>query len=105
MMATLKKTYIPTAALSSTQRGGERMPSAMPAAMCMCASAFTGILIWQTGVITSVSLFVLNIVPLLLVVGLVVLISLLLICLTGLITLESLVGPEVERTVRTARGD
>ena len=71
----------------------------------MCAAA-ASIILLTTGVVTSVSLFVLVlfIVPLLLLV-LVVLISLLLICLTGLVTLESLVGLEIERTARTAKGD
>ena len=80
------------------------MPNA--AAPFMCTFAATGAILLTTGVVTSVSLFVLVlfIVPLLLL-GLVVLISLLLTCLTGLVALESLVGLEIERTVRTARGD
>jgi hypothetical protein len=68
-------------------------------------SAFTGILLWKTGVITSVSLFVLNIIPLLLVVGLVVLLSLLLTCLTGLVELVSLVGRKSELATKTAQGE
>jgi hypothetical protein len=80
------------------------MPNAATA--CMCLSAATSAILLTTGVVTSVSLFVLvlSIVPLLLLV-LVVLISLLLTCLTGLVTLESLVGLEIERTARTAKGD
>ena len=80
------------------------MPHAAMASMCMAAATSTILLL--TGVITSVSLFVLVllIVSLLLLV-LVVLISLLLTCLTGLVTLESLVGLEIERTARTAKGD
>ena len=80
------------------------MPNAAMAFMCM--SAATSALLLTTGVITSVSLFVLVllILPLILLV-LVVLISLLLTCLTGLVTLESLVGPEIERTARTVKGD
>jgi hypothetical protein len=80
------------------------MPNAATA--CMCMSAATSALLLTTGVVTSVSLFVLvlSIVPLILLV-LVVLISLLLTCLTGLVTLESLVGLEIERTARTAKGD
>ena len=87
--------------------GRERfsMPDAAMAYMCM--SAATSAILLTTGVVTSVSLFVLVlllIVPLVLLV-LVVLISLLLTCLTGLVTLESLVGLEIERTARTAKGD
>ena len=80
------------------------MPQAATAYMCM--SAATSAILIATGVVTSVSLFVLVlfIVPLILLV-LVVLISLLLTCLTGLVTLESLVGLEIERTTRTAKGD
>jgi len=86
--------------------GRERfsMPNAAMASMCMAAA--TSAILSTTGVLTSVSLFVLVllIVPLILLV-LVVLISLLLTCLTGLVTLESLVGLEIERTARTVKGD
>jgi hypothetical protein len=84
--------------------GRVSMPNAASAYMCM--SAATSAILLTTGVVTSVSLFVLVllIVPLLLL-GLVVLISLLLTCLTGLVALESLVGLEIERIVRTAGGD
>ena len=85
--------------------GRERfsMPNAAMAFMCMAAA--TSAILSITGVVTSVSFFVLVllIVPLILLV-LVVLISLL-ICLTGLVTLESLVGLEIERTARTVKGD
>ena len=86
-------------------RGPFSMPNAAAAAY-MDMSAATSAILFKTGVITSVSLFVfvLLIVPLLLLVP-VVLISLVLICLTGLVTLVSLVGLEMERTVRTAKGD
>jgi len=86
--------------------GHERFSMPRNAAAYMCMSAATSAILLTTGVVTSVSLFVLVlfIVPLLLLV-LVVLISLLLICLTGLVTLESLVGLEIERTARTAKGD
>ena len=79
-----------------------RMSNFMPAAMCMSAAACA--IIIQTGVQTSVSLFVLYIVPFLLV-GLVVLLSLLLICLIGLVRLGSLVGLKIERIARQARGE
>jgi hypothetical protein len=85
--------------------GHERF--SMPNAAYMCLSAATACaILLTTGVITSVSLFVLALLIVsLLLLGLVVLISLLLICLTGLVTLESLVGLEIERSVRTVRGD
>jgi hypothetical protein len=86
--------------------GHERFSMPQAATAYMCMSAATSAILLTTGVVTSVSLFVLVlfIVPLILL-GLVVLISLLLTCLTGLVTLESLVGLEIERTVRAARGD
>ena len=105
MMATSIGIHTPTVALSASQRRGGRMPFAMPAAMCSRTSAFTGILLLQTGVVTSVSLFVLGIVPLFLLVGLVVLISLLLIGLTRLVELERLVGLRNELTARTVQGE
>jgi hypothetical protein len=73
----------------------------MPA-MCMCATICAILL---TGVMTSVSLFVLSIVLLLLVVALVVLISLLLIGLTRLVRFESLVGLIRGPATRTAQGE
>jgi hypothetical protein len=77
----------------------------MPTAY-MCTATAASIILLTTGVVTSVSLFVLValIVPFLFL-GLVVLISILLTGLTGLVTLESLVGHEIERTVRTVEGD
>ena len=85
-------------------RGRFSMPNTATTYMCMASA--TGAILFITGVVTSVSLFVLAvlIVPLFLL-GLVVLINLLLTCLTGLVTLRSLVGLENERTTRTARGD
>ena len=84
-------------------RGSFSMPNA---AAYMDMPAATSAILFKTGVVTSVSLFVLVllIVPLLLLVP-VVLISLVLICLTGLVTLMSLVGLEIERTASTAKGD
>jgi hypothetical protein len=86
--------------------GHERFSMPQAATACMHMPAATSAILLITGVVTSVSLFVLvfSIVPLILLV-LVVLISLLLTCLTGLVTLGSLVGPEIERTARTAKGD
>jgi hypothetical protein len=94
MMATISSTA--RAAYYPAQRPSRRMHFSMPAPMCqgMSASA-TSITIIETGVYTSVSLFVvvfLLCLCSLLLVGLVALISLLLICLTGLVRLESLVG-------------
>jgi len=102
-------------AMNANQRPSRHMPFFMPAQpMSECgaaagANATTNIL--KTDVITSVSLFVL--IPLLLlvtpVIGLVVLISLLisllLMGLTGLIGLESLVGRTVRKATRCAQGD
>ncbi len=87
-------------------RASFSMSNANAAMAGMCMSAATSTILLKTGVITSVSLFVfvLLIVPLLLL-GLVVLINLLLTCLTGLVTLMSLVGLEIERTTRTVQGD
>jgi hypothetical protein len=69
--------------------------------LCMFATICTILL---TGVMTSVSLFVLFVVLLLLVVLLVVLISLLLIGLTRLVRLESLVGLVKGPATKTAQG-
>jgi hypothetical protein len=78
----------------------------MSGAAYTCLSAAACAILLTTGVVTSVSLFVLALLIIsLLLLGLVVLISLLLTCLTGLVTLESLVGLEIERSVRTVRGD
>jgi hypothetical protein len=87
-------------------RSAISMSQAMAASTSMLAATSTNFL--QTGVVTSVSLFVLILVlsiVFLLLPGLVVLISLLLIGLTGLVTLVSLVGHEIERTIRTAVGE
>ena len=70
--------------------------------MCMFATICAILL---TGVLTSVSLFVLSIVLFLLVVALVVLISLLLIGLTRLVGLEGLVGLIRGSAARTAQGE
>ncbi len=91
----------------------QRMPffMSMPA-MCMgmAAATFSFILISETGVVTSVSLFVAALLALLILVVLVVLISLslLLTGLTRLVVLESLVGLTVTRTaskIQAIRGD
>ncbi|GCE06422.1 hypothetical protein KDAU_37510 [Dictyobacter aurantiacus] len=97
-------------AMDANQRPSRHMPFFMPA-QSMAASANATTTILKTDVITSVSLFVL--IPLLLlvtpVIGLVVLISLLisllLMGLTGLIGLESLVGRIVQLATRNAQGD
>jgi hypothetical protein len=80
---------------------------AMPA-MCMSISASTAAsnITSGTGVLASVSLFILVLLtaaPLL--VNLVVLISLLLTCLTGLVELERLVGLTKKLATRTVQGD
>ena len=80
----------------------ERMPASQPMhAMCMgmatAATSANSTIISETGVLTSVFLFVVHLVCSLLL-GLVTLLSLLLIGLTGLISLESLVGHSVVRT-------
>ena len=82
--------------------GHEHFSMPDTATTSMCLAAATSAILFTTGVVTSVSLFVL---VSLLLPGLVVLINLLLTCLTGLVTLESLVGLEIKRTARTARGD
>jgi hypothetical protein len=99
--------YIANRFFATERLKSGRVPFSMSnaASACMCMSAATSAFLFKTGVITSVSLFVLVllIVPLLLL-GLVVLIKFLT-CLTGLVTLVSLVGLEIERTARTAKGD
>lgn len=93
------------AAKSAAQDRTDRMPFAMSPAMGMyMAASCASILLLQTDVIASVSLFILRIIPLLPGVVLVVLISLLLIGLTGLVGLRSLVGLMKELTARTVRG-
>ncbi|GCF08620.1 hypothetical protein KDI_21840 [Dictyobacter arantiisoli] len=76
--------------------------------MCaFAAAAGAVILLIKTDVVTSVSLFVLIhlLVPVSLIAGLVVLISLLLTGLTGLVGLESLVGLNIEPITSSAQGD
>jgi hypothetical protein len=88
----------------------ERMPASQPmfaASMCMgaAASAASATII-RTDVLASVFLFVVVLlVCSLLLVSLVVLISLLLTGLTGLISLEGLVGHGIRLDTSTAQGD
>jgi hypothetical protein len=96
------KMYSPCyeAAMNADQDRTQRMPffMSMPA-MCMGMAAATSVILLETGVVTSVSFFVVVItllLALLLLVGLVVLISLLLTCLTRLVRLESLVGLTIQ---------
>ncbi len=99
--------YGPETAMSAARCHSEHMPSSMPA-MCMCAFAASAIdILRRTDVITSVSLFVLVrlVVPFLLTILVVVLISLLLIGLTGLVRHESLVGLKRELATGNAWGD
>ena len=97
-------------ALFAAQSGTKRMPffMSMPA-MCMCMATTTSMLLLGTGVITSVSLFVVVVlVSTLLLVSLVVIISLTLSGLTGLVELESLVGLTgrlATGMMRTVQGD
>lgn len=92
MMATINSTA--RTAEYAAQSPSRRMPFSMSTPMCMgMAAADANSVILETGVQTSVSLFmsVLCLCSVLLL-GLVALISLVLTCLTGLIRLESLVG-------------
>jgi len=84
----------------------KRMSFAMPAmSMCMSAAAASAITI-QTGVFTPVSSFVVVLfVVSLLLVGLVIILSLLLTCLTRLMRLESLVRQIGKSATRNAQGD
>jgi hypothetical protein len=86
----------------------KRMSFAMPAmGMCMSAAAASASVInTKTGVLTPVSSFVvvLFFVSLLLV-GLVIILSLLLTCLTGLMRLKSLVRQIEKTATRNAQGD
>jgi hypothetical protein len=86
----------------------ERMPASQPmfaASMCMGASAASAAII-RTDVSASVLLFVVVLlVCSLLLVSLVVLISLLLTGLTGLISLESLVGHGIRLDTSMTQGD
>ena len=82
----------------------QRMPSYMHP-LCMATAATASIMIIGTGVLTSVSLFVLLlIVVLVLLVSLVVVISLILSGLTGLV-LGSLVGLTERPVPSAAQGD
>ena len=97
----------PETAMDAARRHTEHMPSSMPA-MCTCAFAASAInTLIKTGVTTSVSLFVLVrlVVPFLLTSLVVVLISLLLIGLTGLVRHESPVGLKRELATGNAWGD
>ena len=91
-----------TDAMPFSSRSSFRMPVA-----CMGMTAATGTMILGigTGVLTSVSLFILVLFVLSLLVSLVVLISLLLTCLTGLVGLESLVGLTKTLATSTVQGD
>lgn len=85
----------------------ERMPFAMPAmGMCMSAAASASVINTKTGVSTPVSSFVVVLcVVSLLLVGLVIILSLLLTCLTRLMRLESLVRQIEKSATRNAQGD
>lgn len=85
----------------------ERMPFAMPAiGMCMSAAAASAMINMKTGVFTPVSSFVVVLfVVSLLLVGLVIILSLLLTCLTRLMRLESLVRQIENPATRNAQGD
>lgn len=86
----------------------DRMPFAMPAmGMCMSATAASASAInTKTGVLTPFFSFVVVLfVVSLLLVGLVIILSLLLTCLTGLIRLESLVRQIEKTATRNAQGD
>lgn len=94
------------AAAMSYRHASERAPFSMPA-MCMYMSATASAIIIGTGVITSVLFFVpvFALTPILLPGLIVLLITLLLICLTGLVRLEGLVGRKRELIASTAQGD
>ena len=83
----------------------KRMSFAMPA-MGMCMSAAASAINIKTGVFTPVSSFVVVLfVVSLLLVGLVIILSLLLTCLTRLMRLESLVRQIGKSATRSAQGD
>jgi len=102
MQAAKRAAAYRTDAMPFSSRSSFTMPAA-----CMGMTAATGTMILGigTGVLTSVSLFILVLSVLSLLVSLVVLISLLLTCLTGLVGLESLVGLTKKVATRTVRGD
>ena len=91
-----------TDAMPFSSRSSFTMPAAC---MGMTAATGTRIVGIGTGVLTSVSLFILVLFVLSLLVSLVVLISLLLTCLTGLVGLESLVGLTTRLATTTAQGE
>jgi len=102
MQAAKRAAAYRTGAMSFSSRSAFMMPAA-----CMGMTAATGTMILgiETGVLTSVSLFILVLSVLSLLVSLVVLISLLLTCLTGLVRLESLVGLTKTLATSTVQGD
>ncbi len=98
------------AAMVAAQYPTERMPFFMPAMSAMAASAMASatasIMFRETGVTTSVSLFVFVLLTVVFLLTLVVLISLLILSgLTGLRRLESLVGLLRERATSAVMGD
>ena len=108
----LALSYAPQNISSACSCHAERMPASQPMqSTCMgmpaAATSATSTIILGTGVLASVSLFVVHhLVNSLLLVSLVALISLLLIGLTGLVSLESLVGHSVIRPdTRMTQGD
>ncbi len=92
--AASRRSFMPSSASEQPRRSA-----------CAAANPGTTKCILQTGVLTSVSLFVLFTTLLFLVVVLVALISLLLIGLTRLVRLESLVGLIRGPAARTAQGE
>ncbi|GHO95871.1 hypothetical protein KSF_059190 [Reticulibacter mediterranei] len=102
MQAAKRAAAYRTDAMPFSSRSSFTMPAA-----CMGMTAATGTMILGigTGVLTSVSLFILVLSVLSLLVSLVVLISLLLTCLTGLVGLESLVGLTKMLATSTVQGD
>ncbi len=102
MQAAKRAAAYRTDAMPFSSRSSFTMPAA-----CMGMTAATGTMILGigTGVLTSVSLFILVLFVLSLLVSLVVLISLLLTCLTGLVGLESLVGLTKTLATSTVQGD
>ena len=102
MIATWSATTLP--AMFAGKGRAQRMPFSMHP-MCMATAATASIMIIGTGVLTSVSLFVLLlVVVLILLVSLLVVIGLILSGLTGLV-LVSLVGLTEGLVPSTAQGD
>ena len=104
MMATFSTAL---AAKIAAERPSRRMPFSMPqSATCMCMSAADASkIIPGTGVLTSVSLFIVVCLQSICSLLLVVLISLLLTCLTGLDGLKSLVGLKTRVAGMKTQGD